>query len=118
MGGSKLPGLQVNSPKGTGKKIEERDLVEKTGGIQGEKRIVTDPGESDTTEQGSLKRRRMTRKRWKTRMTFILTCSIYPLVEGRLLWNSSLLTQNSESEETEIEFVMRRDGRRKRRIPQ
>ena len=41
MGGSKLPGLHVNSPKGTGKKTEEREVVEKTGGVQGEKRKVT-----------------------------------------------------------------------------
>ena len=67
----------MNSPKGTGKKIEERELVEKTGGIQGEKRIVTDPGDPDTTEQGSLKRRRMRspdkrrqNPQWKKRPTF------------------------------------------------
>ena len=83
MGGSKLPGLQVNSPKGTGKKTgkktDEQEVVEKTGGAQGEKRIVTDHGDPDpdTTEHGSFKRRRMRspdkRKQilqWKKRQTF------------------------------------------------
>lgn len=58
-GGSKLPGLQVSSPKGTGKMIEGREVGEKTGSTQGDKRIVTDPGESEEIEQGNLKRRRM-----------------------------------------------------------
>ena len=76
-GGSKLPGLQVNNPKGTGKKTENHEVVELTGGDQGEKRIVSDPGDPDSTEQGNSKRRRMTspdrRKQniqWNRRPTF------------------------------------------------
>ena len=61
-GGSKLPGLQVNNPKGTGKKSENQEnhgIVEMAGGEQGEKRIVSDPGEPNSIAQGNLKRRRM-----------------------------------------------------------
>ena len=49
-GGSKLPGLQVRSPKGTGKKPEGREEAEKTGGSQGDKRIVPDPEDSEEKE--------------------------------------------------------------------
>ena len=58
-GDSKLPGLQVSSPKETGKKTEGREVAEKIGGNQGDKRIVPEPEESEGKEQGNLKRRRM-----------------------------------------------------------
>ena len=57
VGGSKLPGLQVSSPKGTGKKTEGKE--DKTEGSQGDKRIVPEPGETEGGEQGSPKKRRM-----------------------------------------------------------
>ena len=55
-GGSKLPGLQVSSPKGTGKKMEGRE--DKTEGNQGDKRIIPEPGVREGAERGSPKKRR------------------------------------------------------------
>ena len=71
----------MNNPKGTGKKSENHEnheVAEMIGGDQGEKRIVSDPGDPDSTEQGNSKRRRMTspdrRKQslqWNKRPTFL-----------------------------------------------
>ena len=76
-GGSKLPGLQVHSPKGTGKRPEGQ--ADQTGDSQGDKRIVSDPEDLGEREQGPklVKKRRMTSPEkgnenpgWKIRPTF------------------------------------------------
>ena len=69
MGGSKLPGLQVNSPKGTGKRIERRDLAEKTGANQGEKRILTDQDKSKVVERENQEEKRIVTDPDKSELT-------------------------------------------------
>ena len=74
-GGSKLPGLQVHSPKGTGNRPEGE--AEQIGGSQGDKRIVLDPEDLEEGEQGEkLMKKRTSPERgnenpgWRNRPTF------------------------------------------------